>query len=497
MKTRTRCTLESVLRWLPAVLLLTGCGLILDLDPDDPDRPDFDAGVRDAGETDAGPGGCLDGASREVACGVCASETEICQQGLWVGQGCTSGGICMPGDQVQTVEGCEPGFSRLAQCDDVCELTGGTCEPLTDRPFVVVPDGVPPSPSPLRLRFDTHLALVDIYFLIDQSGSVLDEAGALRGGLYDLLADRTCFRSDTVCVSDDECRADQMCSRVVERCVESPASTGCVPSLWSGLGGYVDSGQHLRDLSPDHLATVMAFDGLGLLGGSEQLYTAARELAEPVSGFFTGCSGPGSEAIGCPSYRSRARRLLFVLTDEAQSPGGPSAMQSGAALQRQGITLVAVHEGDAAEGALDNLAFASNSIAADGTPLVFQTSGSGQVIRDSGVAIDAALTLVEQDIAVVVQDLDDDGVDATQFIDRLEIFGGSGCFARMTRDTTGDGLDDTIDDVPVGQRVCYDLYARPHPDVMSGPAPQVFRAEIFAFGDGALVDRRVVAFIVP
>ena len=151
----------------------------------------------------------------------------------------------------------------------------------------------------------------------------------------------------------------------------------------------------------------------------------------------------------------------------------------------------------------------TGSVDAAGMPLVFPvadaTTASMQVV-------DAIRTLAEEspiDVSARARDLDLDGVDATQFIERIDANTTGGiadvrdptrvCVGGLpTADTNGDGFPDTFPDLDPGTSVCFDIIARRNTTVMPTDRPQVFRAAIDVMGDGITVlDTREVYFLVP
>jgi len=112
-------------------------------------------------------------------------------------------------------------------------------------------------------------------------------------------------------------------------------------------------------------------------------------------------------------------------------------------------------------------------------------------------------------VTVRALDLDDDGVDATSFIDRIEPNTAGGvadprdpsriCLGGLdTDDADGDGVNDTFLGVSGGTPVCFDVIPSMNRTVEPTSEPQVFRAEIRLEGDGTtLLDSREVLFVVP
>lgn len=96
-----------------------------------------------------------------------------------------------------------------------------------------------------------------------------------------------------------------------------------------------------------------------------------------------------------------------------------------------------------------------------------------------------------------------DGVDATQFIASIRAMGegdaASGCPAAPTRDTDGDGVDDTFVAVAAGTPVCFEVVPRENTAVAAGDAPKFYNAFIDVVGapQNIPLDKRSVLFLVP
>ncbi len=508
--------------WLLVSGSLVGCGLVLDLAPPDPDAGD----ALDAG------GACTPGQVESEPCGRCGQRARVCQpDGAWsVGAcegeagectpgeervvscaGCSDRAVvceatcawpaevacCTPGEQTVTVDGCPPGEARTVACNAMCEMEGAGCSPLTDLPAIVVPFGGEPSPTRLRITFTTYVALADVYFLFDDSGSMTDELGAIRSTLPGILAARSCA-SGATCTSRGDCGATEICSRVTGTCVESPALTGCVAVLWTGGGKFSDLYRNLRSLQPDPAATVAALGGPATGGGNEELYLALRALADPASGGASGCTSSSAVGIGCPEFRPRARRLVVAFTDE---PSGPmvTAAEAGSALASAGITLIGVDSSELDNGTGDSLGRvlrASSSYSSDGQPLLYVGAGTS-VTAAVTAALDEVLVARPQRVGVHVLDDPSDAIDGTSIVLGVDAVTGGACAAGTPMDLDGDGLHEVIDGVVPGGEVCFDVVAEPNTRIPSAEGPQVIPVILEARGDGALLDRRRVALIVP
>ncbi|MBL8719583.1 MAG: hypothetical protein JNL79_26580 [Myxococcales bacterium] len=144
-------------------------------------------------------------------------------------------------------------------------------------------------------------------------------------------------------------------------------------------------------------------------------------------------------------------------------------------------------------------------------PLVYTAKTDGTGV-DKGIvsAIQAISIGSEFDVTAVPSNdpanaLGDDGkpVDATKFIKNLRAMkegdAGVGCPAATTKDTNGDGIDDTFVGVKVGTAVCFEVNAATNNTVPPKDDPQFFNAFIDVLGmpGSVKLDRRDVRFLVP
>jgi hypothetical protein len=95
-----------------------------------------------------------------------------------------------------------------------------------------------------------------------------------------------------------------------------------------------------------------------------------------------------------------------------------------------------------------------------------------------------------------------DAVDATQFIDYLEV-NITGMLADCeivtpTADTNADSFDDAFPQLFPGKKVCWDVNPVPvNTTVMPTEDPQIYRAILTVRGDGSPLDQRDVYFLIP
>ena len=400
---------------------------------------------------------------------------------------------------------------------DLVESAGGT-DPLdpTANPAAqgdlvfLLPYQGPAAPADLQLPFRPALSKVDLYVVLDRSGSMLAEATSIRDNLAAVVNGLTC----------------------------PPLGSGdpatCVPDLWAGAGtvGYSGSGadtfRNHVDLQPNP-----SFAALPL---TEPAGCCAEPLTFAVWAAVTGngtslatgcglsgvnpratCAGSpadlaGYTSFGYPCFRDGALPVVLLATDEPPvSTGDPNKCPNWSAvvapaLQSRGVRLVGVLGSAPAAGTQTDLqAMATATGAVDASngnaPLVFAGADAtaATAIQDGLRTLIAGVPL---DLGAVAFDDPTDGLDAVAtFLARLEVrsTGTAECTGGLTAiDSDADGFQDQYVDVRVGTPVCWGLVANPNTTVPATAAPQVFQATVAVIGDGVTeLDSRRVLFIVP
>jgi hypothetical protein len=238
----------------------------------------------------------------------------------------------------------------------------------------------------------------------------------------------------------------------------------------------------------------------------------------------SGCAA-GTVGLGCA--RADALPILVVVGDEpfAESYRGstyacedgrcaacgrfPSAAEITAAFAAMhGRLVVLGPTGTSPEWA--PIVTATGAVDELGQPLIFPDAGVSTTV--DGAVVDALTRLAAStplDVSARAVDLDDDGIDATAFVERVEpnVAGGVAdrrdpsrvCVAGLpATDTDGDGLADTFPAVRAGTPVCFDIVVRRNETVPPAAEPRIVRGAIEVVGDGVTVlDRRTVYFLVP
>lgn len=424
----------------------------------------------------------------------------------------------------------DPGESDPHQTDtdgdgvtDLIEVAAGT-DPQdgADNPqangdfYFVVPYQEPTEPLQDTLEFRTSVQFADIYFLMDETGSMGDEFNALGSGIPNIISELTCANSHTPCVLDSDCGSDQICFG--GECVQDPLQgDGCVPDLWTGFGRFNDCNTYRNQvpLQPDPSTTAAAIGGTGP-GGSESVLQSATCVADSSHCSNNNqCSSDPSNPnpIGCPGFRSDAVRILIHITDAGNQAGGscgniasPSIVAQildGAGIKYVGLWGTSDNGGSpcgSAQDCLDQIGSASSSVDPQGNPFVYQALDSA-VVNATKQGVLELVRGVPLNVTIDAQDLPGDDGDAMPFVDFLEVnVSGQGNCTNVTptADTNGDSHDDSFPSLLGGTPVCWDVHPIGQNEIVPATEfPQVFKARLTVYGDGSPLDQRDVYFLVP
>jgi len=441
--------------------------------------------------------------------------------------GCSPGGMATSPDRRSPPPtpfdggGATPGDEGLTDSDgdgvpDVVEEAAGTdptrpgSNPWLDGDFVfIVPFGMPPSPPRATFGFSTTIKQADVYFMIDTSWSMQREIDAVRGTLSG-----TIFPGLTAAIEDVQVGAGQfdVCPEI--RMEPGSAHVGCTgiqndASITSDLS-VVEAG--LAGMTPDCGVQEPYGQGVWLFatGDTSRWPTLApRDCSDDPDGL---------PSVGYPCVRGGALPILVVIGDEPYGQGEncsrlpgtfvPTVDEVSAALNDIGGKIVVMGTtGRSAQW--DTIGRATGSVDSAGDPYIFPDSARGTAL--GAQIVDAISQLAVQlplDITARARDLDDDGVDAASFVERLET-NGSGemgdrrdttlvCTSGLTTvDGDGDGFDDGFSGVLPGTSVCFDVLARQN-DSVEVETTTVYRAAIEVLAEGVtVVDTRTAYFVVP
>ncbi len=410
------------------------------------------------------------------------------------------------------------GDSDFDGVSDLIEVAAGTDpnnamdNPQANGDFVFIePYRDAPSPLDDDLDFQTRLQNLDMYVIVDRSGSMSSEIAAVRNNLGTAVRNLTCPPLGN----------------------GNPAT--CIPDLWAGAGtvGYSGSGadtyRNSIDLSPPP-------QNFNVLPITEPGGCCAEPLTFSVFAAVTGmgtagapgcglagvgpratCNGSPAQAhgfmtFGYPCFRQGALPVILLATDEQPLSAGDTnkcpdwnTIVKPALLARSAKLVGILGSGFAANTDNDLRTMATGTGAVDSlnnnAPLVFDGAGAGAATAiENGIRTLA--NGVPLDMTANAIDTPGDPVDAVAaFVDHLVTLqlGNAMCANGLTdRDSNADTFRDEYVDVRAGTPVCWKIVVKSNTTVVATPEPQLFRASVVVTGDHVTeLDRRDVFFLVP
>ena len=401
------------------------------------------------------------------------------------------------------------GVTDLIETAAGTDPTNAADNPRANGDFVFeVPYLKPQLPLSSDLDFSTQLQAVDLYVMLDRSGSMSAEINSIKTNL----------------------------STVVRNVACPPYGTGtpgnCIPDLWAGAatigyqGGGATAFEHWVDIQRNPSFATVPVSGSSGSNSLEPLTFGAYAAVTGQGGanFTMGsvppratCNGSpakaaGFQTFGYPCFRQGALPVVLLATDEPPFGGGDTyAAPSWSSVVKPQFLgtkakLVGIL-GDQLSGTTqsDLQTMARDTGAIDlmngNAPLVFNGSGTSAAaaIQTGIIRLANGLPL---DLNAVTTDDSSDTVNAiTAFIDHLETqqLGTPACSAGLsTQDTNADTFADKFVGVRTGTPVCWKVVSKQNTTVPATDAPQMFKATVAVYGDGVTqLDTRDVYFLVP
>lgn len=366
-----------------------------------------------------------------------------------------------------------------------------------------------PTPASHVLAAPTSIQYLDLYLLVDRTGSMAAELAALSSQFISVVAALQCAQSGP-CAVDGDCPPGEVC--VQGTCTTLPSSPACAPSIFTGVGRFDDCSTYfnLVSVQANPSTTQNAIPSPGG-GAAEAPFQALARIADPTnSGYgvnFASCSPSG---VGCPGFRPDALHVLIHVTDAdnqaAMSCASVSLNQAATELAQGGIRYGAVvGNGDDSSTPgtplqmAQQIGIASGSVDGTGQPFaVFAIDAAvPNAIRD---VVRSMLTQMPGDVTVEVVDDDTDAVDARQFVDYVQVHmpGGTCTSGLNTEDRQySDGRDDTFLSVLPGTPVCWTIVPSLNTTVPQAATDQTFPAFLVVRALGSVVHTTRVLFVVP
>jgi hypothetical protein len=347
-------------------------------------------------------------------------------------------------------------------------------------------------PREVSIAFSAQILSADIYFLVDVTGSMGEEIDQIRVLLREDIVPGLAAEIPDVRFS-------------VGHFADFP-----LPEL--NYGEATDELFRLLQTSTDDIEDVQrAVNLIPLQGGRDGPEALIEGIYLSASGEGIGEYAPASSCprntVGYPCFRPQGSRIFLAFTD-APTHNGPgdrdayegirpephSYQEAVGALREIGARVLGLYSGgDGGFGFSDlqNLARDTGAVRPDGEPIVFDIGRDGRFLSAS--VVEAVRTLVEEvpiDVDVLIEDVEGDPIDATQFVVQV--------IADRAEPPEGAiNLGDRFGDVRPGTRVFFRIVLAnellPQTD-----EPQSFYLRVVLRGDGITrLEETIVQIVVP
>lgn len=383
---------------------------------------------------------------------------------------------------------------------DAALLDAGPDAPTRDAPDAWIdeePDEcveLPPREPPrdVTVSFISRIQQADVLFLVDVTGSMGSVIDEVRRRLRDTIA---------------------------------PGIAATIPNAWMSVAEYADFpfGPYgdatdvpfrLLAASTSDLAAVQrGLDALTLASGSDQAESGIEALYQAATGeglppIVPARSCP-SELVGYPCFRRSGSRIVVWITD-APSHNGPTGEndytidvvprphgydETIRALNAIGAKVLGVYPevwGYAeTRRDLEAVARETGAVTADGEPIVIEIGRDASLLGAS--IVDSIRTLVDEtpiDIALRVDDVPGDDLDATEFVRGIEA-------VRAEPPSGAVQHADRFDHVTPGTRVTFRVVLA-NERIERGPEPIRYRMRVVLIGDGVTeLQTTLVEVVIP
>jgi len=332
-------------------------------------------------------------------------------------------------------------------------------------------------PESVEVAFESRILTADILFLVDTTGSMLDEIEQIRLTLRDNLA-----------------------PALVETIGDVQISVASLADFPVGMYGSDDDVPFLllTESTRDIEEVQRALDRLPMSAGADGPESQTEALYQAATGEGIGrfvprarCSGG---TVGYPCFRAEGSRIILLFTDAPfhngpgmsnpyggdVSPTPHTYAEAMNAMRGIGAKVLGLFSGgsdDEAERDLTAIARDTGAVTPDGEPIIFDIGADARRL-DTGV-VESVRTLVEEvpiDIDIIAEDAPGDDFDALDFVRALETV------RAVPRDGAVD-RGDRFDRVLPGTRVVFRVLLQ-NESFPRGPDPAFYYLQIVLRGDG-------------
>lgn len=407
--------------------------------------------------------------------------------------------------------------------------------------FFIVPYQGETTPKKQSLSFATSIQTIDIYFSVDQSGSMVGEIETLSKKIPSMLETMRCKDLGRECLENKDCAdlndGKAICS-VENRCIVDPDigsdGNGCFVNMWSGYGGWgnLDNFENRVSIQedPNKVANAITRKDVGGLENAIQPPAIIAEGTKHCTGHNNKCSKVNcvedSSRIGCVGYRREAIKVLIHAGDEQNSEfqNGDTkyndkyvlanASIPGKALRDNNIRFIGLWGSkDARDKWAKQIACEAGSCAAGENCAKDCQNISSDELKNLFLAPINDGSIETETVSLVRKLAKNMKLNITSGASDLDIKDVSKLVAELRVNITDEEVDgrictkvsnivsgqfEGIQKLAPGTSVCYDVIPVDHQSIFPPkPEPQLLKAKIEVMGDGSVLNSGIAYFVVP
>ena len=407
--------------------------------------------------------------------------------------------------------------------------------------FFIVPYQGETTPKKQSLSFATSVQTVDIYFAVDQSGSMTGEISTLSKKIPAMLETMRCKDLGKDCLENKDCaglnNGNSICS-VENRCIVDPDigsdGNGCFVNMWSGYGGwgYLDNFENRVPIQEDSnkVAKAITQKDVGGIENAIQPPALIAEGAKHCTGQNNKCSKLNcvndSSRVGCVGFRREAIKILVQAGDENNAEFQidsdkyvgqyrlTNAAIPGKALRDNNIRFIGLWGStDARDYWAKQIACEAGSCPAGENCAKDCQNVSSEELKDLFLAEIKDATIEQETVSLVRKLAKNMKLSITSGASDLDVKDVSKLVAELKVNVTDAEVDgrvctkvsnivsgkfEGIKKLDPGTSVCYDVIPVDHQTVFPPKEePQLLKAKIEVMGDGSVLNSGIAYFVVP
>ena len=407
--------------------------------------------------------------------------------------------------------------------------------------FFIVPYQGETTPKKQSLSFATSVQTVDIYFAVDQSGSMSTEITTLSKKIPSMLETMRCKDLGKECIENKDCAGlnggKAICS-IENRCIVDPDvgsdGNGCFVNMWSGYGGWgnLDNFENRVSIQADSNAVAKAISrhDVGSIENAIQPPAIIAEGDKHCTGHNNNCKNINcvndASRVGCVGFRREAIKILVQAGDEqnaefqvdSDSYVGKyrltNASIPGKALRDNNIRFIGLWGSeDARDKWAKQIACEAGSCPAGENCAKDCQNVSSAELKNLFLAPINDAEIEKETVSLVRKLAKNMKLNITSGASDLDVKDVSKLVAELKVNVTDAEVDgrvctkvsnivtgqfEGIKKLDPGTSVCYDVIPVEHQSIFPPKSePQLLKAKIEVMGDGSVLNSGIAYFVVP